>query len=93
MMAAEQDGRVEQSIVSVPLASYLSLEDLATYSGLGVRKLRDRLRHPSHPLPHYRMDGKILIRRSEFDTWVAASRRVGNTDVDQTIDDVLAKLD
>jgi hypothetical protein len=92
-MAAGQDRRVEQIIVSVPLDPYLSLKALATSSGLSVPKLRDRLRHPSHPLPHYRVDGKILSRRSEFDAWIAAYHRVGNTDVDQTVDDVLAMLD
>lgn len=54
-MAAGQDRRVEQIIVSVPLDPYLSLKALATYSGLSVRKLRNCLRHPSHPLPHYRV--------------------------------------
>jgi hypothetical protein len=37
--------------------------------------------------------GKILIRRSEFDIWIAAYRQVGDPDVDQIVDDVLAKLD
>jgi Helix-turn-helix domain len=92
-MAAGQDRRVEQIIVSVPLDPYLSLKALATYSGLSVRKLRNCLRHPSHPLPHYRVDGMILIRRSEFDIWIAAYRRVGDPDVDQIVDDVMAKLD
>lgn len=92
-MAAGQDRRGEQIIVSVPLDPYPSLKALATYSGLSVRKLRNCLRHPSHPLPHYCVDGKILIRRSEFDVWIAAYRRVGDTEVDQIVDDVLAKLD
>jgi hypothetical protein len=39
------------------------------------------------------VDGQISIRRSEFDLWIAAYRRVGNTEVDQIVDDVLAKLD
>ncbi|HEX9870784.1 MAG TPA: hypothetical protein VGC99_19760, partial [Candidatus Tectomicrobia bacterium] len=77
----------------VPLDPYLSLKALATYSGLSVRKLQDCLRHPSHPLLHDRVDGKILIHRSEFGAWIAAYRRVGNTDVDQIVDDVLAMLD
>jgi Helix-turn-helix domain len=81
------------STTSVPLDPYLSLKALATYSGLSVRKLRNCLRHPSHPLPHYRVDGKILIRRSEFDVWIRAYRRVGDPEVDQIVDDVLAKLD
>jgi hypothetical protein len=34
------------------------------------------------------MDGKILIRHSVFDAWIAVYHRVGDTDVDQIIDDV-----
>ncbi len=92
-MAAGQDRSVEQIIVSVPLDPYLSLNALATYSGLSVRTLRTYLGHVSHPLPHYRVGGKILIRRSEFDAWIAAYRRVGNPDIDQIVDDVCATLD
>jgi helix-turn-helix protein len=91
-MAAGPDRSVEQIIVSVPLDPYLSLKALAAYSGLSVRKLRDQLRHPSRPLPHYRVDGKILVRRSEFDAWIAAYRRVGESDVDRIVDEVLVPL-
>jgi Helix-turn-helix domain len=92
LIAAGQDRRIEQLLINVPLDPYLSLKALATYSGLSVRKLRDCLTHSSHPLPHYRVDGKILVRRSEFDTWIAAYRRVGDTDVDQIVDDILGGL-
>jgi hypothetical protein len=39
------------------------------------------------------VDGTILVRRFEYDLWIAAYRRVGDTEVDQIVDDVLAKLD
>jgi hypothetical protein len=39
------------------------------------------------------VDRKILIRRAKFYVWIAAYRRVGDTEVDQIVDDVLAKLD
>jgi excisionase family DNA binding protein len=91
-MAAGQDRRIEQVIVSVPLDPYLSLKALAIYSGLSVLKLREYLDHLSHPLPHYRVGGKILIRRSEFDAWIAAYRRVGDTDVDRIVAAVMAEL-
>lgn len=49
---------------------YLSLRSLAAYSDLAVRTLRDYCNHPKHPMPHYRMDGKILVKRSEFEAWI-----------------------
>jgi hypothetical protein len=39
------------------------------------------------------VDGKIWIWRSEFDVWIAAYHWVGDTEVDQIVDDLLAKLD
>lgn len=48
---------------------YLPLTALARYSGLGLRTLRQYLHHPTRPLPHYRIGGKILVRRGEYDAW------------------------
>jgi hypothetical protein len=39
------------------------------------------------------VDRKILIWRFEFDVWIAAYHWVRGTEVDQIVDDVLAKLD
>jgi hypothetical protein len=49
---------------------YLPLPDLARYSGLPVRRLRDHLRDAAHPLPHYRIGGRVVVKRSEYDAWV-----------------------
>jgi hypothetical protein len=72
----------ERVVVSTPLDPYLPLRALATYSGLGVRTLRgyiDRL--PDEALPAYRVGGKILVRRSEYDAWVAQFRAQGRPGV------------
>ena len=50
--------------------AYLPLKALALYSGLSVRTLRAHLADAVRPLPHFRVGGKILVRRSEFDEWV-----------------------
>ena len=82
----------ERVVVSTPLDPFLSLKALAGYSALTTRKLREHLDDPGHPLPHYRVGGKILVRRSEFDAWIAAYRRVGRVDVDQAVQEVLREL-
>jgi hypothetical protein len=82
----------ERVIVSTALDPFLSLRALAGYSGLSVRKLRDFLEQPQHPLPCYRVCGKILVRRSEFDAWMAAYRHQGRRDVDTIVSDVLRNL-
>jgi hypothetical protein len=58
-----------------------------------VRKLRDCLNDPKHPLPHYHVGGKILVRRSAFDAWMDMYRRVGDTDMDRIVAEVLTELD
>src|SRR5215208_3314058 len=68
---------------------YLPLKALASYSGLSVRTLRDYLMDPIGPLPHYRIAGKILVRRSEYDAWVQRFRRRGSNSLGAMIDDLL----
>lgn len=82
----------ERVIVSTPLDPFLALKALAGYSGLSVRKLRDYLDDAAHPLPHYRVGGKLLVRRSEFDAWMTRFRQVGRADVDRVVSDVLKTL-
>src|SRR5262245_39823245 len=78
--------------VSISLDPFLSLKALASYSGLSVRKLRDYLEDPLHPLPYYRVGGKILVRRSEFDVWVAKFRQTHRVDVASIVNDVFHGL-
>ena len=71
---------------------YLSLRALSVYGGLSVRTLRGYLTHPARPLPHYRVGGKILVKRSEFDAWIRAFRAVETSQVDSIVAGVLAGL-
>ena len=83
---------VEQVVFSSTLDPFLSLRALANYSCVSVRKLRELLEDSAHPLPHYRLGGKILVRRSEFDAWMAAYRKVGQADVGRIVDTVMRDL-
>jgi len=82
----------ERVIISTELDPFLSLKGLANYSGLSVRTLREYLTDSVNPLPHYRVRGKILVRRSEFDGWIATYRQRGHRDVAQVVDEVLRTL-
>jgi excisionase family DNA binding protein len=83
---------VEQVSVSIDLDPYLTIKALAGYSAIGARTLRAYLSDPNHPIPHYRVGGKILVRRSEFDAWMRQFRRIGNEDVNAVVSDVLKGL-
>jgi Helix-turn-helix domain len=69
---------------------YLDLTTLATYSSIGRRSLERYLRDPAHPLPHYKPGGKVLVKISEFDRWIA--ERQHEPDVRKVVADVLARL-
>ncbi len=79
----------DQVTVSIPLDPYLSLRALARYSGLSIRRLRALLADSSYPLPCYRIGTKILVRRSEYDTWATTYRRQGRPDIDRVVASVL----
>ena len=53
---------------------YMSLKTLTEYSGMSIRTLRNWISHPVRPLPHYRIGGKLLVRRSEYDSWAKGFR-------------------
>jgi hypothetical protein len=71
---------------------YLPVKDLAVYSGLCVRTLRNYISHPSHPLPCYRIGGKVLVRRSEFDQWALQFREEPSSVVNSLVTEALRGL-
>src|SRR4029450_5065283 len=60
---------VERIMLTAPADPYLSLQALSDYSGLSPRTLRKFLERnpPAQALPCYRLEGKVLVRRSDFD--------------------------
>ncbi|MCZ6484420.1 MAG: helix-turn-helix domain-containing protein [Acidobacteria bacterium] len=83
--------RVDNIAIRTDLDPYLSLKALSAYSGMSVRSLRKVLADSAHPLPYYRVGGKTLVRRSEFDSWMARHRREGS-DLDRLTSKVLEEL-
>jgi excisionase family DNA binding protein len=68
---------------------YCSLRELSHYSSLSVRTIRTYLSRRIRPLPHYRVGGKILVKRSEFDDWLEQFAERGTSRVSEIVDDVL----
>jgi len=79
---------------------YLSLPDLSEYSGLSVSTLKRHLAG-SAPIPHFKLGSRVLVRRSEFDTWLAtvatpphvADARTHADDVRRAADGILGRSD
>lgn len=65
---------IEAVNLTTDLDPWLSLKGLAGYSSLSRRTIQDLVNDPSDPLPSYRVGAKILVRKSEFDAWMARRR-------------------
>lgn len=72
---------------------YFDLKALAVYSCCSVRWLRDRLVDRSHPLPHHRVEGKLLVKKEDFDQWISQYRqdRPAN-ELEDVVNGVLAQM-
>jgi len=69
----------QRAITGIETDPFLSLKALAGYSSLSVRTLRHFIDElpPEQALPCYRLPGKLLVRRSEFDAWLERYRSRG----------------
>jgi hypothetical protein len=74
------DGVARTVMAPSPLAGdeYLTLQQLAGYSKVSPRQLRNYLTlPPGQALPCYRPGRKVLVRKSDFDAWFAQYRQRG----------------
>lgn len=75
---------------------YLTLKGLAEYSSCSRAWLRAALVDPVHPLPHFKLPNKVLVRKAEFDAWLLRYRRDDDRRpqrvLDDIVDDVMAGL-
>ena len=90
--ATARSGLLSGEVAASLADPLLDLRALTHYSTLSLRTLTRHLRDIEHPLPHYKVRGKILVRRSEFDRWIEAFRRHPQQDVPGLVDEVLAKF-
>lgn len=95
-IAAEHGARsrsADRGMTVAPPDPYRPLAMLSQYAGLSVRTLGTYLTDRLRPLPSYRVGGKILVRRSDFDAWMNQFRIAGKpVTVDALVNDVLQGL-
>jgi excisionase family DNA binding protein len=70
---------------------WLSLQQLTEYAAVSDRTLRTWLHRGTDALPAVRVDGKILVRRSEFDSWLEHHRiqADGLNDVEAMVNSII----
>ena len=74
----------------LPDKEYFDLKGLSVYSALAVSTLRDHI--GAGRLPCFKVKGKILIKRSEFDGWIEGYRFNKKQDLTGMVDDIFTSL-
>jgi hypothetical protein len=71
--------------------NFLDLKQLSHYSTFSDSTLRDYLYNADNPIPHFQVNRKILVKKSEFDLWMEQFRGENN-DLDRIVDEVINDL-
>jgi hypothetical protein len=74
---------------SVTQPEYLDLKGLSAYASLPVPTLRDYMK--SCGLPCFKVRGKLLVKRSEFDAWIEGFR-VSQNRLGKIVSEVMKSL-
>ncbi len=69
---------------------YFDLKSLSEYCSLGVSTLRDHIK--SRDLPCFKLGGKVLIKKSEFDEWILKFRENKKDEIENIADEVIKNL-
>jgi len=70
---------------------YFDVKSLSRYSSLSIRTLRNYLSDPADPIPSYRVKRKLLIKKSDFDTWLE-NHRMKEGEVASQVDAIIRDL-
>jgi len=71
--------------------TFLDLKELAQYSTFSDSTLRCYLSDPEKPIPSFRINRKILVKKSEFDLWMEQFRKENN-DLERIVDEMTNDL-
>ena len=76
--------------LNVSEVQYLDLKKLSIYCSLGVSTLREYLKRGT--LPHYILPGKIIVKKSEFDSWMEEFKVDGRENLEALVEDVVSSI-
>lgn len=69
---------------------YFDLKGLAAYSALSVSSLRTHIK--TNGLSCYQLGGKLLVRKSQFDTWVERFRMAKSENLDRVVEKIMGEI-
>ena len=68
---------------------YFDLKTLSAYSNLAIPTLRDYLKTG---LPHFRLKGKILVRRVDFEEWLEQFKVDSGAELSGMVEDIIEQM-
>jgi len=77
------------------IPGYFNISGLCEYLGYAVkeRTVREWLKHPTHPLPCFRISGKtVIIRREDADNWIEQFTEGKENRVDELVNEIMNDL-
>ena len=81
---------VREILAYVSPDCYLNRTEAAKYLGISKRNIRARVL--SKDIPHYRVGGKLLFKKSELDQWMVKFREGGKEELRELVDEVVMKV-
>ena len=85
--------QIPEDTITAPIAlkdQYFDLPGLKAYSCIPVPTLRDYIKRDG--MPYFKLRGKILVKRSEFDTWMDEHRVDVADELNGKVTEVLNRL-
>ena len=67
---------------------YMGKRQAAAYTSLSIRTLEGRL----DEIPHFRLNKKVLFKKSELDRWMEGYREGGSRNLDRVVDEALESI-
>ena len=72
--------------------AYFSLSETAFYTGISERLLRDLLKSPINPIPHFRIGsaGRIIrLKKADIDSWFESFKSTSQIDIDTIVNELI----
>ncbi len=71
---------------------WLDLSELTRYVSASDRTVREWIRRQENPLPAVKVGNKVLVRRSQVDTWLESHAIAKENTIAAIVDDVMSGI-
>lgn len=75
-----------------PVMEWLDLRGLTKYAAVSERTLRAWIHDPINPLPAFQVNGKILVKKRDFDSFIEQHPIRSHESVGRIVDEILADV-